>query len=154
LEIDMDYAVRVEHVSSRPLAVVRRRASSQELSRVVPECCGTVWNVLKALQVPGAGRHVAIYWDCQINLEVGAEVEAPFAGHGEVLGSSTPAGPVATVAHFGPYNRLHDAHAAIRKWCADNGYTPAGPNWEVYGHWDDDPAKVRTDVFYLLDAIP
>jgi hypothetical protein len=32
----------------------------------------------------------------------------------------------------------------------------AGPNWEVYGHWTDewnsDPAKIRTDVFYLLVA--
>jgi hypothetical protein len=30
----------------------------------------------------------------------------------------------------------------------------AGPNWEIYGHWLDewnnDPAKIRTDVFYLL----
>jgi effector-binding domain-containing protein len=150
----MEYDIRVEHVNSQPLAVVRRRASAQELARVVPEACGTVWSVLRALQVRGAGRHVAIYWDGQINLEVGAEVETPFAGHGEVLGSSTPAGPVATAAHFGPYNRLHEAHAAICRWCADRGYTPAGPNWEVYGHWDDDPAKLRTDVFYLLEAVP
>jgi hypothetical protein len=25
-----------------------------------------------------------------------------------------------------------------------------GVDWEIYGHWDDDPAKLRTDVFYLL----
>ncbi len=24
------------------------------------------------------------------------------------------------------------------------------PYWEVYGDWDDDPSKLRTDVFYLL----
>jgi len=28
----------------------------------------------------------------------------------------------------------------------------AGPNWEIYGHWTDDPAQLRTDVFYLLDC--
>jgi hypothetical protein len=50
-----------------------------------------------------------------INLEVGVELEAPFAGHGEVVGSATPAGVVATAAHFGPYNRLHEAHQAIRQ---------------------------------------
>ena len=27
---------------------------------------------------------------------------------------------------------------------------PAGVNWEVYGDWDDDPAKRRTDVYFLL----
>src|SRR5437868_6701013 len=150
----MEYDVRLEQLSSRPLAVVRRRASSHELSKVVPEACGTVWNVVRAQKITGAGRHVALYWDCQINLEVGVEVEAPFPGHGEVVGSATPAGAVATTTHFGPYGRLHEAHEAIRRWCGKNGYTPAGPNWEVYGHWLDewnsDPSGICTDVFYLL----
>ena len=150
----MDYDVRFEQVSSRPLAVVRRRASAQELSKVVPEACGTVWNVMRAQKVVGAGRHVAVYWDCQINLEVGVELEAPFAGHGEVVCSVTPAGTVATTTHFGPYNQLARAHQAIREWCAKNSYSLAGPSWEIYGHWIhewcDDPSKIRTDVFYLV----
>jgi effector-binding domain-containing protein len=152
----MAYDVRLEQIGSRPLAVVRRRASSHELSKVVPDACGTVWNVIRSQQVPGAGRHVAVYLDGQINLEVGVELDAPFAGHGEVVGSATPAGAVATAAHFGPYARLHEAHQAIRDWCANHGHAPAGPNWEIYGHWTDecdrDPAKIRTDVFYLLKA--
>jgi hypothetical protein len=152
----MGYDVRLEQISSRPLAVVRRRASSQELSRVVPDACGAVWSVVRAAQVKGAGRHVAVYLDGEINLEVGVELDAPFAGHGEVVGSATPAGAVATAVHFGPYAGLHEAHRAIRKWCADHGYALAGPNWEIYGHWTDewnsDPAKIRTDVYYLLKA--
>lgn len=152
----MDYAVRLEQLGSRPLAVVRRRAAAQELSKVVPECCGLVWGVVRAQRVAGAGRHVALYWDDAINLEIGVELEAPFGGHGEVVGSATPAGLVATTTHFGPYHLLGDAHRAIHQWCASHGYTPAGPNWEVYGHWVDewnnDPAKIRTDVFYLLKA--
>jgi hypothetical protein len=148
----MEYAIQVEHVDGRPLAVVRRRASSQELKDVVPQACGIVWGVMKTLQVQGLGRHVAIYWDGEINLEVGVEVTTPFTGHDEVIGSATPAGTVATTAHFGPYDRLHEAHTAICQWCADNGHTLAGPNWEVYGHRTDDPAKLRTDVFYLLNA--
>jgi effector-binding domain-containing protein len=146
----MQYQVQVMRLESQPTAVVRRRATSQELATVVPEACGAVWGALRALQVRGAGRHVAVYWDCQINLEVGVEVESPFPGHGDVLGSGTPAGTVATVAHFGPYSRLGEAHAAICKYCSDHGHTLAGPNWEVYGHWNDDPAQLRTDVFYLL----
>jgi hypothetical protein len=150
----MEYDVRLEQLSSRPLAVVRRRASSHELARVVPDACGTVWGVVRALKVPGAGRHIAIYWDGQINLEVGVELDTPFAGHGEVVASATPAGTVVTTAHFGPYDRLHEAHEAIRQWCANDACPPAGPNWEIYGHWTDecntDPGKIRTDVFYLL----
>jgi effector-binding domain-containing protein len=148
----MAYDVRVEHVAVRPLAVVRRRARSQELAVVVPDACGTVWRALQALQFRGAGRHVAVYWDGQINLEVGVEVETPFPGHGEVVASATPAGTVATATHFGPYAGLHGAHEAICRWCAANAHRLAGPSWEVYGHWEDDPAKLRTDVFYLLET--
>jgi effector-binding domain-containing protein len=152
----MGYDVRLEQVGSHPLAVVKRRASLQELKKVVPEACGLVWGVIRSQKIAGAGRHVAIYWDGQINLDVGVELEAPFAGHGEVIGSATPSGTVATTTHFGPYGRLHEAHQAIRDWCAKNGYGFAGPNWEIYGHWIDewnnDPSKIRTDVFYLLNS--
>ena len=150
----MGHDVRIEQVDSRPLAVVLRRASAQELSRVVPEASGLVWNVLRAQKVPGAGRHVAVYIDCEINLEVGVELGSPFLKNGEVIASATPCGLVATTTHYGPYGQLHLAHDAIRSWCKNNGHTPAGPNWEIYGHWKDewnsDPSKICTDVFYLL----
>ena len=129
----MSYDVRVENVSvSRPTAVVRRRARAAELPKVVPHACGVVWGVMRAQHVSGAGRHVALYLDGEINLEVGVELEAPFAGHGEVVGSALPAGTVATAVHFGPYAQLGAAHG----------------HWE--DAWNSDPAKIRTDVFYLL----
>jgi effector-binding domain-containing protein len=134
--------------------VVRRRAALHELSKVVPDACGTVWDALRSGRVTGAGRHVAVYLDDQINLEVGVELDAPFVGSGEVVGSATPSGPVASTTHYGPYRRLHEAHEAIRLWSEKNGYTLAGPNWEVYGHWSDewngDPSKISTDIHYLL----
>src|SRR5947209_9429588 len=128
----MEYDIRLEQHPGQPLAVVRRRAKPPELARVVPEACGTVWNVLRGQQVAGAGRHIAVYWDGQINLEIGVELAAPFAGHGEVVGSTTPAGLVVTTTHYGPYGQLHAAHEAIRLWCANNGYAFAGPSWELY----------------------
>jgi len=30
------------------------------------------------------------------------------------------------------------------------GAAQPGVSWEVYGDWDDDPAKVRTDIYFLL----
>jgi effector-binding domain-containing protein len=154
--IRMEYNVRLEHVEGRPLAVVRRRAAAHELSKVVPDACGTVWAVVRSLQISGAGRHVAVYLDDQINLEVGVELATPFAGSGEVVGSATPSGLVATTTHYGPYGQLHSAHKAIRDWCRENGQTFAGPSWEVYGHWKDewnsDPSRITTEVYYLLVA--
>jgi len=145
----MTYAVELKQVESQPVAVVRHRATLKELSRVVPDACGLVWNAVKALPIK-AGRHVAIYWDGVINLEVGVEVAGSFVGDGQVIRSATPAGCVLTTVHIGPYDRLADAHQAIRDWSAHHQYTFAGPNWEIYGHWNDDPSQLRTDVFYLL----
>lgn len=150
----MAFDIRIEPHAGQPLAVVRRRANKQELSKVVPEACGRVWNELRTHHVTGAGRHVALYWDGVINLEVGVEIGASFQGAGEAVASETPGGQIATTTHWGPYALLHLAHEAIQNWCNDHGHALAGPNWEIYGHWIDEwnryPAKIRTDVCYLL----
>ena len=146
--------VRLETVSPTATAVIRRRASAGQLSQVVPQGCGLVWNFLREHQIPGAGRHVALYRDGEINLEVGVELDTPFTGNGDVVSSALPAGLVASATHLGPYPRLGETHEAIRRWCAEQAYELAGPSWEVYGHWQDewnrDPSKIRTDVFYLV----
>jgi effector-binding domain-containing protein len=147
------YAVRLQQLESTPIAVVRRRASAAELPRLVPECCGLVWTAVRAQKTP-AGRHVAIYWDATIRLEVGVELHGPFAEQGEVVRSATPAGAAAAVTHLGPYSGLGAAHAAICDWCKAGNHRLAGPSWEIYGHWqsewDDDPSRIRTDIFYQL----
>jgi hypothetical protein len=131
-------AVRFERLDGVPVAVIRRQAKASELSRVVRECCGLVWNELRAQQVK-AGRNIAIYWDGSIRLEVGVEVLGSFAERGDVVRSATPPGA---------------AHDAVREWCETNNHSLAGPNWEIYGHWvqewNSDPSKIRTDVYYQL----
>lgn len=136
-------------VESQSIAVIRCQATLQQLSAVVPEECGVVWNFLKSAGIR-ADRNLAVYLDDVINLEVGLEVDGPFASDGKVILSATPAGSVLTTAYFGPYDQLSEAHNAIRNWSARNYLALAGPNWEIYGHWTDDPSQLRTDVFYLL----
>jgi effector-binding domain-containing protein len=149
------YAVQVQRLDSVPLAVIRRHASASELARLVPECCGLVWEAVRAQQAQ-AGRHVAIYWDGSIRLEVGVELHGPFAERGEVVRSATPAGAVASATHFGPYGGLGGAHDAVHRWCRANNHPLAGPKWEIYGHWQSewnaDPSLIRTDVYYLLSG--
>jgi effector-binding domain-containing protein len=146
-------AVQLQRLDSLPVAVVRRQARQTELSRLVPECCGLVWNALRAQGVKG-GRNIAIYWDAAIRLEAGVETAAPFDEQGGVVRSATPAGSVALVSHFGPYGGLGAAHDAVRDWCRQHQHRLAGPSWEIYGHWQDewnaDPSRIRTDVCYLV----
>lgn len=146
--------VRIEQHTGHPLAVVRRQGGLADLPRIVPEACGTVWRLVKARNIPNPGRHVAVYLDDVMNLEIGAEVPAPITGDDELIASATPAGRVATVTHFGPYQGLKHAHEAIHRWAEREGHTLVRPCWEVYGHWDAawdrDPTLIRTDVSYLL----
>jgi effector-binding domain-containing protein len=147
------YDVRLQRLESVPLAVIRRQARPSELASVVPESCGLVWNALGEQQARG-GRHVAVYWDDSIRLEVGVELQGPFEERADVVRSATPAGAVAVATHFGPYGGLGAAHDAVHRWCRANHHRLAGPRWEIYGHWQPewnaDASRIRTNVYYLL----
>jgi len=149
----MSLSVQLINAAAIPLAVVRRRAHPSELATVVPQSCGLVWEFVRAHNVK-AGRHVALYLNGNIDLEVGVEVEDEFHEQGEIVRSNTPEGLVASAVHLGPYQRLGTAHDAIRAWCASHGHRLTGLNWEIYGHWqpewNTDPSAIRTDVFYQI----
>lgn len=144
--------VQLQDLAPTPVAVLRRQVRASELARVVPECCGEVWKTLRAQGLKG-GRNVAVYWDGAIRLEAGVEALGPFTEQDGVVRSATPGGRVAVVTHFGPYSGLGQAHAAVREWSKTTGHR-LGPNWEIYGHWQDawnrDPSLIRTDVFYQV----
>jgi effector-binding domain-containing protein len=110
----MTQTIRLELQSATPLAVVRRRAGRHEFSRVVPEACGFVWNALRSQNISGAGRHVAVYLDDAVNLEIGVELKEPYTGDSNVLASATPAGRVATTMHLGPYENLCLTQEAVQ----------------------------------------
>jgi effector-binding domain-containing protein len=146
----VEYQVELERVVPHTTAVLRLQATIPELPTVIPPACGEVSGFIRSSGIPHPGRNVAVYLDNVMNIEVGVEVARPFAGNERVVCSSTPAGLTAKAVHMGPYHLLMHAHVAVKKWCLDHGHALAGPSWEVYGHWNDDPAKLRTDVFWLL----
>jgi len=47
------YDVQLQRLDGVPLAVIRRRAHASELGRLVPECCGLVWNAVRGQHQPG-----------------------------------------------------------------------------------------------------
>jgi effector-binding domain-containing protein len=150
----MTYEITVTNADPTRTAVIRGRVDAAELSKFVPMACGEVWSFIRSAGLPRPGRHTALYLPEQL-VEVGAEVSEPFADNERVHFSKLPGGRVATTTHFGPYQRLGDAHSAIRDWCAAHGYRLSGACWEIYGHWDEswnnDPSKILTDVFHALE---
>ena len=121
-QVTASYSVERHNLPAIPLAVVRRQVSQAELPRVVPECCGLVWNTLRAQGIRG-GRHVALYWDGSIRLECGVELQGPFIEQDGVVRSATPAGVVASVTHFGSSPGL----AAAPRPSTDGARPPIAP---------------------------
>jgi effector-binding domain-containing protein len=146
----MAYDVHLAQVAPQLTAVVRTQAKIADLPKVIPPLCGEVWQFAKSAGLPKPGRHTALYFDCVMNIEVGVEVSQSFIGNGRVVCSALPGGTAVTTAHWGPYNKLGNAHQAVHDWAAKNGHALSGVSWEIYGHWNDDPAQLRTDVFWQL----
>jgi effector-binding domain-containing protein len=146
--------VRRINALSRRLAAVECTVKIPDLASVVPDLLGEVWTFLRERYVLSTGHNVVLYLldagDGAFDAWFGVEVHEAIPPSGRVVGISTPSGPAATTVHWGPYADLPGVHAGVRHWCAAEGYELAGPNWEVYGDWSDDPTKLRTDVFYQL----
>ena len=146
----MRYQVTETDVVARPTAVVAATTTWQEFPTLWRDLLHEVWTCLRAGGVVRGCRNVMLYWDDTPHVEVGVELHVPCPLTGRVAASTLPAGQVAMTVHRGPYAGLAAAHRAVLDWCAAQGRRPAGPRWEGYGPHRDDPAKVWTQVYYLL----
>jgi effector-binding domain-containing protein len=149
----MEYEITVSTVERQLVAAARQRTTFDKIATEVGGLLSHPWSLIK--EHPGLrtdGDNVAIYWDDSGagSIEVGVQAVRDFESTETVVCSATPAGTVARTAHFGPYNRLRAEHNAVRAWCKQNQREFILPFWEIYGDWSDDPARLRTDVLYLL----
>lgn len=136
------YTVEVQQLPTQSIAVVRGQATMATL----PSRIRALFDQFYAGFQGKGGLNIVLYpGDCsnEFPIECGVQVESD--GN-----SSTPGGMVATTVYMGPYDQMHPAHKAIHQWVKEHGHRLAGPSWEVYGHWSNDPAQLRTDIFYLL----
>lgn len=149
----MPYSVSIQHVASRPLAVVRERVAPRDVPTSFRRSLDQVYAAAKSGAVSLDGQNIFVYRAAPQNLvdvEFGVGVRNAFAPVGRVTLSATPEGEAATTTHWGAYSGLGAAHAAVVSWCRDAGHSLTGVSWEVYGHWTDDPAELRTDIYYLV----
>jgi effector-binding domain-containing protein len=152
----MRYAVRTSQAGPRVLAAARATTTRQHLGTDIVRLLDMIWPALRA-EGARTGHNVVVYYGGGadgLDIAAGVEVFSDFAGHGEIQRISTPSGEAAATTHFGEYSDLGGAYAALEQWCTSNGRRAAGVNWEVYGDWDDDPARRQTDVYFLLEPAP
>jgi len=146
----MRYLVTLTDVAARPTAVVAATTSWQEFPTLWRPHLVEVWTCLHAGGIDRGCRNIMLYWDDTPHVEVGVELLVPCPLTGRVVASALPTGQVAMTTHFGPYAGLAAAHKAVIDWCDAQGRQRVGTRWEVYGPHNDDPAKVWTEVYYLL----
>lgn len=152
----MSYEVEVKRVGPVPIAAISGRARRDNMPQVIRK----LFDEFYKDPPPGVPRGLNIvYYDYHgeasataegIPLYCGVQIAAPCEPHANVQCLSTPAGEAAMVTHWGPYNELGKAYDALKAWSKQTGRKFAGPFWEVYGHHNDDPAKLQTDVYQLL----
>jgi len=151
----MTYEVKVQTISPRILAAVRRRVAIKDIATAFKPALDRVWAFLG--DHPGLrtdGHNIFLYHHESrgvMPVDFGVEVVRLFVGEGDVACVTTPAGEAAVVVHRGPYMEIAAAHQALHQWCAANGRTIGAHSLEIYGDWSQDPQKLVRTIEYLLE---
>ena len=126
----MPYDVQIHHVPQQAFAAMRCRANIYTIGDRIMALLSEVWDVLKNADVKHTGHNVVLYWDEPgtalfltdegVPIEVGVQVVTPFNRMGRVVCAAIPGGTVATVVDMGLYQKLSEAHTAVRRWCAEH----------------------------------
>jgi effector-binding domain-containing protein len=145
--------VRIASVDPRLIAAVRLRTTRAGLAKSIRTGLDQVWPQIK----DRSGRNVVLYHPSgpdglgeEFDIETGVEVPTGFEPASPVYLTRTPGGRVVTTAHLGSYAGLDGAYDAIREYVRANRVRVTGPSWEIYGHWNADADKLRTDVFFAI----
>lgn len=150
------YTVSLQMAAPRTIAAVHARVAAGAVGRTFRQYLDQVYAAARAGAVHLDGQNVFVYrhvpnHPAELEVDFGVGITAPFRATGAVEPTPLPVGEVATTTHRGNYAALGAAHAAVAEWCRVNGRRPTGVSWEIYGHWTDDEAQLRTDVFHLLE---
>ncbi|TME51462.1 MAG: AraC family transcriptional regulator [Chloroflexi bacterium] len=146
---EIDYHIELITAEPSPTVVVVATTTWERFPTLWKELLDQVWAFVRENDL-SVGHNIMLYKDDVPNVEVGVLVTSAFTPTGRVVASSLPAGRVARTLHRGPYDRLDEPHRAVRDWCTARGLALAGPRWEIYGDWREDPAALETQVSYLL----
>jgi effector-binding domain-containing protein len=154
----MTPAIEIREMPSQRLLVKKTTCAHKEIGLAF----GTaIHAVAECFRRNGAGMMsapMAVYlnWrDSDCDMAVGCQAEGNVQLSEGCEWLDVPGGTHARVTHLGPYETLHESHAAIRNWCAAKGIKMAGPCWESYPKGpisEPDSSKWQTDVNYPVEV--
>ena len=133
---------------------IRTTTTLDQLAAIMGPLFGEVYGYIQQSGQAPSGMPFSIYhaMDGQtVELECGMPVPTPLPGADRVQPGELPAGTMATVTHFGPYESLGRTWTALMEWMKSQGLESAGAPWEVYvtdPGAEPDQSKWRTDIFF------
>lgn len=155
----MSYQIELTTLDETPILFTRRRIDVAEVATQLAEMLPDVFAYVMEAGLAMAGPPVVRYAEQSpafVTLEAGIPLAEPAPApvdRPHIEAGALPAGNVAVSVHTGPYDTLHEAHAAIDRWLAANDHQPGGAPWEVYltdpGEVPD-PADWKTQVIWPL----
>lgn len=108
-----------------------------------------VWAVIRSRKLKHKGINWVVY-DPGCRMFAGVEVDADPAATTELETRVVHLPRYAAWKHIGPYNLIGQAGDAMRQAITGRGLQLVHPYIEVYGHWNDDPTKLETDLIHAL----
>ena len=148
------YGISIRQATPRAIACVRTQLPAARVSSSFAQYLNQVYALGRDGTIQLDGQNIFVYragvHAGEVDVEFGVGVNAPFSPSGLVTYSQLPVGEVAVTQHTGDYSKLGVGHAAVIDYCRSNGRQLAGARWEIYGHWNEDPRLVHTDIYYLL----
>ena len=159
-EESMEYKITRQELAAQPVLVVRRRVRRAEIAATIGAALPKVFLHAQQRGLAIPGYPITRYLEPSVGLvtlETGMRVTAHSRdwtvadGQGEVLAETLPAGSAAATIHFGPYDQLQDAYAAVEEWIAANGFRQNGAPWEAYLNDPADhpnPQDWKTEIYW------
>ena len=108
-----------------------------------------VWETVKSRGIPTTGINHFVY-DEHGEIFAGVEITAPEAALSGFVSREIELERYVYYKHVGPYSALPDTHGQIVAEIRARSLVSAYPVIEIYGHWNEDPAKLETEIIYPI----
>ncbi|HEU5484826.1 MAG TPA: GyrI-like domain-containing protein [Microlunatus sp.] len=127
--------VEVVDIALQPVAVIRGRATTEEISGFLGAAFAEVLAVLEHQQHSPAGPPFGRYLPESagtFDIVAGFPSSGVIEPAGRVEPDELPGGHVARIVYRGDYAGVGKAYEALRNWVDQHGYVSTGPAWESY----------------------
>jgi effector-binding domain-containing protein len=135
------------------LALTQTELIRSEISARIRGMFDITYSWLRSADVRQVGHNYALYDECRkqsLRVRVGFPVSGPFPDTELVKCVEFEPGWAAHATHNGSYGNLHVTYRLLTEWCLQERFSLNGESWEIYGDWNDDPSKLKTDQYLGL----